>query len=53
MEPTEKLKELLWQEADECENCGNAFKVLQIKEGEDWNDFGHRYCYYCGMFVRE
>ncbi len=53
MEPTDKLKELLCEEPDECENCGNAFKVLHVKEGNDWNDFGYRHCYFYGMFVSE
>lgn len=32
-----------------CSNCGNVYIVTHIKEGEDWNDFGFRYCPFCGM----
>ncbi len=53
MQPTEKLKDFLYQEAEVCESCGNVYKVLQIKEGDDFNDFGMRHCPYCGMLTQE
>jgi hypothetical protein len=33
---------------DECANCGNVYEVKHIKKGEDYNDFGYRYCPFCG-----
>ena len=32
----------------ECETCGNAYQIEWIKEGADYNDFGYRYCPFCG-----
>jgi len=42
---------LLQQEpgVEVCENCGNVYQVNWLKEGEDYNDFGQRYCPFCGM----
>jgi hypothetical protein len=36
-----------------CENCGNVFRVEHLKEGDDWNDFGFRYCAFCGVETDE
>ena len=33
---------------DECESCGNVYEIQRIKKGEDYNDFGYRYCPFCG-----
>ncbi len=32
----------------ECEICGNSYEIDWTKEGEDYNDFGYRYCPFCG-----
>lgn len=32
----------------ECEICGNTFEIECLKQGVDHNDFGYRYCPYCG-----
>lgn len=32
----------------ECEICGNSFEIELNKEGQDFNNFGFRYCPYCG-----
>jgi len=32
----------------ECDSCGNTYQITLIKEGEDYNDFGFRYCPFCG-----
>ncbi len=32
----------------ECETCGNIFKIEWIREGLDYDDFGYRYCPFCG-----
>lgn len=33
----------------ECESCGNIYEVELIKKGEEFNDFGYRYCpFSCG-----
>ena len=33
----------------ECEICGNSYEIERTKEGEDYNDFGYRYCPFCGV----
>jgi len=33
---------------DNCETCGNVYQIHWIKKGEDYNDFGYRYCPFCG-----
>ena len=33
---------------DECDSCGNIYEINHIKKGEDYNDFGYRYCPFCG-----
>ena len=40
-------------ESELCEGCGNIYRVNHIKKGDDWNDFGYRYCPFCGMLVDE
>ena len=39
------------QEVETCSNCGNIYRIELLKEGEDWNDFGYRYCPFCGLFI--
>jgi len=34
-----------------CPLCGNIYRVDLIKESEDWNDFGYRYCPFCGEMM--
>jgi len=36
-----------------CPNCGTRYRVLVLREGDDWNDFGYRYCLFCGMLTDE
>jgi hypothetical protein len=31
-----------------CESCGNVYELNWIKRGDDYNDFGCRYCPFCG-----
>ena len=40
-------------EAEVCERCGNIYIVNHLKEGDDWNDFGFRYCPFCGLLIDE
>ena len=41
------------KEVEACSNCGNVYKVELLKEGDDWNDFGYRYCPFCGLVTDE
>ena len=36
-----------------CPCCGNTYRVELLKESEDWNDFGYRYCPFCGVMAHE
>jgi hypothetical protein len=40
-------------EGEICESCGNIYRVEWLKEGDDYNDFGQRYCPFCGMLTNE
>ena len=40
-------------ETEICPNCGNIYKVILLKEGDDWNDFGYRHCPFCGLNIDE
>jgi hypothetical protein len=35
------------------DNCGNVYRIVQLKEGDDYNDFGQRYCPFCGQMTNE
>jgi hypothetical protein len=36
-----------------CDNCKNVYRIEWLKIGEAYNDFGHRYCPFCGMLIDE
>ncbi len=38
---------------DVCSRCGNHYLVIWLKEGEEFNDFGDRYCPFCGFITDE
>ena len=40
-------------EAEVCGNCGNVYRIEWLKEGDDYNDFGQRYCPFCGLLTKE
>jgi len=45
----EKIENRMQDDGTEiCQNCGYVFKVELMKKGDDWNDFGYRYCPFCG-----
>jgi len=48
------MEQTLYNEDVEiCQNCGNVYKVVWLKEGDDWNDFGYRHCPFCGFLTDE
>jgi hypothetical protein len=51
--PEDNLTEDTSAKDDEeiCENCGNVFRNELLKIGDDYNDFGQRYCPYCGLLI--
>jgi len=38
-------------DVDTCGRCNNQYMVIWLKEGEDYNDFGDRYCPFCGLLT--
>ena len=40
-------------EVETCPDCGNVYKVELLKQGDDYNDFGYRYCPFCGLVTDE
>lgn len=36
-----------------CQNCGNVYRIELFKKGDDYNDFGQRYCPFCGVLTQE
>ncbi len=36
-----------------CKRCGNTYRIEWLEDGEDYNDFGDRYCPFCGLLTRE
>lgn len=32
-----------------CQRCANQFALVWIAEGDDFNDFGDRFCPFCGL----
>jgi hypothetical protein len=38
---------------DICQRCKNAYILIWLTEGEDYNDFGLRYCPFCGLLIDE
>ena len=36
-----------------CQNCGNVYLLVWLKEGHDYNDFGIRHCPFCGLLTDE
>ena len=46
-------QELFKEDVEICEHCGNIYKVVLLKDGDDWNDFGFRHCPFCGNITDE
>jgi hypothetical protein len=36
-----------------CQRCANQYVLVWLKEGDDYNDFGDRYCPFCGLNTDE
>ena len=47
-ESTLNEEKFLNDEAEICPFCGNVYRIIWLKEGEDYNDFGFRHCPFCG-----
>ena len=40
-------------EMETCEQCGNVYKLVWLKQDDDYNDFGLRHCPFCGLLIDE
>jgi uncharacterized protein (UPF0212 family) len=47
------VKALFEDDAEICPNCGNIYRIVWLKTGDDFNDFGYRNCPFCGLLVDE
>ncbi len=36
-----------------CQSCGNTYQIIWLEIGDDYNDFGQRYCPFCGLLTQE
>lgn len=36
-----------------CSGCGNVYRNFWLKTGDNWNDFGFRYCPFCSKQTEE
>ena len=36
-----------------CQNCGNMYLLVWLKQSRDYNDFGIRHCPFCGLLTDE
>jgi hypothetical protein len=50
---SEMVKALFEDDAEICPNCGNIYRIVWLKTGDDFNDFGYRNCPFCGLLVDE
>ena len=41
------------EEVEICNLCGNVYKLVWLKKGDDYNDFGFRHCPFCGLLKDE
>lgn len=41
------------EETEICPFCGNVYRIIWLKPGEDYNDFGYRHCPFCGLVIDE
>ncbi len=41
------------ENVEKCENCDNVYRLIWLKEGDDYNDFGFRHCPFCGLLIDE
>ena len=41
------------KDVDVCQNCGNAYVLIWLRHGDDYNDFGLRHCPFCGLLTEE
>ena len=46
-----QTQELMEDESEICETCGNIYRIVWLKEGDDYNDFSLRYCPFCGVLI--
>ncbi len=36
-----------------CQRCANQYILIWLSPGDDYNDFGDRYCPFCGLQTDE
>ena len=38
---------------EQCQRCANQYILIWLSPGDDYNDFGDRYCPFCGLQTDE
>jgi hypothetical protein len=36
-----------------CQRCSNMYLLVWLRQSRDYNDFGLRYCPFCGLLTEE
>jgi len=44
---------IISDEVKTCQSCGNIYQLVWLKQSRDYNDFGFRYCPFCGLITEE
>ena len=44
---------IISDEVKTCQSCGNMYLLVWFKQSRDYNDFGFRYCPFCGIVTEE
>jgi DNA repair protein RadC len=52
---TQRIRERAKEQEERitCKLCGNTYEIRWIEEGDEFNDFGQRYCPFCGLLTQE
>jgi len=45
------VRALFEEDAEICPNCGNIYRIVWLKKGDDYNEFGYRHCHFCGLLM--
>ena len=50
---SQMLRAFFQEDAEICTNCGNIYRIVWLKEGDDYNAFGFKHCPFCGLLMDE
>ena len=41
------------EDTEICPFCGNIYRIIHLKHGDDYTDSGTRHCPFCGLVIDE